>query len=567
MNKYIKQGCLVFLSVLLFACDKDYLEYDYAVDGTLSEDQVFASNEHARNFLNSCYRGLVANLNGNFRYSLNGELGLSTGSDEAVSAFPGASINVFNNGNWSPTLLYDDVYDQQYSALRMVNIFLKNAPTSAIIDDATLSKQTLIGEAHFLRAMFHFELLKRYGGVIIADRPFELTENLDLPRNTFDEVAAFIVADCDAAANNISYDTYADQGSALKGRATKAAALALKSRTLLYAASPLNNPDNDVNKWQAAADAAKAVIELAGTKHGLLTIEQLPNLWNFGTLAYNKEVIFSSETLSATTIDVNNAPPSYTNGRGRTNPTQELVDAFEMKATGKHINTPGSGYDPDDPYSGRDDRFDLFINYNGLDFRGVNIDTRDGAKDNNPTSAVDRTTVTGYYMRKFVNTENTASTRRAYVFFRYAEILLNYAEALNEVMPSPSAEVYEAVNQVRRRDIVSDTLGLAALQSAVPGGNGYVEPTKEAMRKRIHNERRVELCFEEHRFFDVRRWKLGEEYFNGPVRGVKITGDAAPFTYTYYVAQNRTFSDKMYRFPFAQTQLAKAPALVQNPGW
>jgi len=567
MNRYIIQASLVSLLVLLFACEKDFLEYDYAVDGTLSEEQVFSSNEHARNFLNSSYRGLVENTNGNFRYSLSGELGLSTGSDEAVSALPGSAINAFNNGNWSPTLLFDDVYAQQYQALRMVNIFLKNAPTSAIIDDATLTKQTLIGEAHFLRAMFHFELLKRYGGVIIADRPFELAENLDMPRNTFDEVAAFIVADCDAAAQNISYETYADQGAALKGRATKAAALALKSRTLLYAASPLNNPDNDVSKWQAAADAAKAVIDLAGTKHGLLTFEQLPNLWNFGTMAYNKEVIFSSETLSATTIDVNNAPPSYTNGRGRTNPTQELVDAFEMKATGKNINSPGSGYDPTDPYAGRDDRFSLFINYHGLDFRGVDIDTREGAKDNNPTGAVDRTTVTGYYLRKFVNTENTASTRRAYVFFRYAEILLNYAEALNETMASPSAEVYEALNQVRRRDITADTLGLAALQSTDIGGNGYVEPTQEAMRERIHNERRVELCFEEHRFFDVRRWKLGEEYFNKPVTGVKITGEEAPFTYSYYTAQNRTFSDKMYRFPFAQTQLAKAPALEQNPGW
>lgn len=134
-------------------------------------------------------------------------------------------------------------------------------------------------------------------------------------------------------------------------------------------------------------------------------------------------------------------------------------------------------------------------------------------------------------------------------------------------MPSPSIEVYEAINKVRRRDIVSDTAGLAALQSTDIEGNGYVPPTREAMRQRIQNERRVELCFEEHRFFDVRRWKLGDEYFNKPVRGVRITGDVEPFTYSYYIAQNRTFSDKMYRFPIAQTQLAKAPALKQNPGW
>ncbi len=567
MNRYIIQACIIFLLTGTFACNNDYLEYDYPVDGTISEEQVFASNEHARNFLNNAYRGLLAGGNTDFRYNLNGELGLATGCDEAVSALPGAAINALNNGNWSPTLLYDDVYVQQYRALRAVNIFLKNAATSALIDDATLSRQTLIGEAHFLRGMFHFELLKRYGGIIIADRPFSLEDNLDLPRNTFDEVVAHIVADCDQAAAFISYETTSDHGSALKGRATKAAALALKSRTLLYAASPLNNPGNDISKWQAAADAAKAVIDLAGSKHGLLTLSELPNLWNYGTLAFNKEVIFASETLSATTLDVNNAPPSYTDGRGRTNPTQELVDAFEMKVTGKNIHEPGSGYDPEYPYKGRDDRFAMFINYNDLVFRGVRIDTRVGKKDNNPQAAVDRTTATGYYMRKFLNTTNTAATRRVYVFFRYAEILLNYAEALNETGAVPSQAVYDAVNAVRRRGIRADAPGLAALQSTDKNGNGYVPPTREDMRLRIRNERRIELCFEEHRFFDVRRWKLGEQYFNKPVRGVKITGDAEPYTYTYFTVQDRTFSDKMYRFPFAQTQLAKAPSLDQNTGW
>lgn len=567
MTRYIIKAFSIFLVAGLSACNKDFLEYDYAVDGTISEEQVFASNEHATNFLNNAYRGLVEGKNGDFRYTLNGEFGLATGCDEAVSATPGSSINVFNNGNWSPTLLYDDVYAQQYRALRTVNIFLKNAGKSAIIDNATLTKQTLIGEAHFLRAMFHFELLKRYGGVIIAARPFTLEENLNLPKNTFEEVAAHIVADCDTAAAYISYETSVDHGSALKGRATKAAAMALKSRTLLYAASPLNNPSNDMSKWKAAADAAKAVIDMSGAKHGLLTLAQLPNLWNYGTLAFNKEVIFASETLSATTIDVNNAPPSYTDGRGRTNPTQELVDAFEMKSSGLPIDASGSGYDPMNPYAGRDDRFSLFINHNGLAFRGVNIDSRVGKKDNNPTVAVDRTTATGYYMRKFMNTTNVAATRRVYVFFRYAEILLNYAEALNELSAVPALEVYTAVNSVRRRGIAENAVGLAALQSTNATGNGYVPATRDAMRLRIQNERRIELCFEEHRFFDVRRWKLGERYLNKPVTGVKITGETAPYTYTYFTVQNRTFSDKMYLYPFAQTQLAKAPALIQNSGW
>lgn len=567
MHKYKNLIWILFICLSFGACKNDFLEYEYAVDGTISEQEVFASNEHARNFLNNAYRGLVAGGNADFRYTLNGEFGLSTGSDEAVSALPGSSINVFNNGNWSSTLLYDDIYNQQYRFLRSVNIFIKNAETSAIIDDATLTKKSLIGESHFLRAMYHFELLKRYGGIIIADRPFDLTDNLDLPRNTFEEVVAHIINDCDIAASNITYTTIADQGSAIKGRATKAAALALKSRVLLYAASPLNNPSNDLSKWKAAADAAKAVIDISGENHGLLTISQLPNLWNYGTLAFNKEVIFASETLSSTNIDVNNAPPSYTDGRGRTNPTQELVDAFEMKKTGRLINDPLSNYDPNQPYLGRDDRFSIYINYNGHSFRGTLIDTRVGQKDNNPQVAVDRTTATGYYMRKFINTTNAAASRRVYVYFRYAEILLNYAEALNELNEVPPQEVYDAINNVRRRGIAAEADGLAILQSIDQNGNGYVAPNKAAMRKRIQNERRIELCFEEHRFFDVRRWKLGEEFLNKPVSGVKITGDTAPFTYTYFTVQDRTFSEKMYRFPFAQTQIAKAPNLEQNPGW
>lgn len=154
-----------------------------------------------------------------------------------------------------------------------------------------------------------------------------------------------------------------------------------------------------------------------------------------------------------------------------------------------------------------------------------------------------------------------------YVFFRYAEILLNYAEALNEIGAVPLQEVYDAVNAVRRRGLSADASGLAALQSTDAKGNGYVPPTREDMRLRIRNERRVELCFEEHRFFDVRRWKLGGQSFNKPVTGVRITGEEAPFNYTYFTVQDRTFSDKMYRFPFAQTQLAKAPLLGQNTGW
>lgn len=563
INVSIKAIALLLLVLIGFsACKKDYLEYDFPIDGSLTKEEIFKSDRHTRGFLNDAYFGLGT---GTFRFVLNGELGLAAGSDEAVSADLNSNINVLTNGSWGPSELYDDAYSEQYNNIRRVNIFLENAPNSGISPATDIPG--LMGEAYFLRAFFHFELMKRYGGIILATRSFNVEESLDLPRNTLDEVVAQITKDCDSAATNITATTYTDQATSTRGRATKAAALALKARTLLYAASPLNNPSGDAAKWQAAAAAAKAVIDVSSANHSLLTGATLPNLWNFGTSAYNKEVIFSAQTANVNTIDQINAPPSYDGGLGRTNPTQELVDAFEMKTTGKPINEPGSGYSAANPYANRDDRLGHFINYHGRTWRNVAIDVREGAKDNNPQINNGRTTRTGYYLRKYLSesarySTSTTNARRAWVFFRYAEVLLNYAEALNEAQ-GPVADVYSNINLVRVR------AGLPPLQSTNAAGNGYIIPTKDAMRLRIQNERRVELCFEDHRFFDVRRWKKGEEFFNKPVTGMQVTGPSATtgLTFTRFTVENRIFSEKMYRFPFPQTQINITNNLVQNPGW
>lgn len=565
-NMKIETVAGVFLLVIIFtACKKDYLEYDYNIDGTLSKEEIFSSDRHARGFLNTVYLGLGTNT-ATTRFELNSELGLAAGSDEAVSANLSSHINILTNGSWGPTNTYDVMYSDSYRNLRRANLFLENAPTSAIAPATDV--RALMGEALFLRAFFHFELLKRYGGIILATRSFSLEDNLNLPRSTFDETVAQIVKDCDTAAATISDVTLTQQLSTNKGRATKAAALALKARTLLYAASPLHSTANDISKWQAAALAAKAVIDISGTNHGLLTVAQLPTLWNFSQLPYNREVIFAAQTVNVNSIDQSNAPPGYDGGGGRTNPTQELVNAFEMKATGRPISEGAiSGYRPTDPYTGRDDRLRLFINYHGNTWRGVAIDVSEGGKDNNPQNDVNRTTRTGYYLRKYLSessrysTGGTTTTRRAWVYFRYAEVLLNYAEALNETLAAPSPEVFASINLVRQR------VGLPALQSTNPNGNGYVPNNRDAMRARIQNERRVELCFEDHRFFDVRRWKKGEELFNQPVTGMRITKNGTALTYTPFVVENRIFSARMYLFPFPTAETNVATELVQNPGW
>ena len=541
-RKYLVHFLLLILAVC-GGCKKDYLDFELT-DGSIREGDVWASNIHSRGFLNGVYFGVPT------RYDLGDGALMASGTDEAVNSNPSGVINIFINGTWTPQNTIDDQYSNFYSYIRRANLFLENSRTSAITPETDIPR--LRGEAFFLRALYHFELMKRYGGIAIATQSYDPAQGLDMPKNSFDEVVTQIVKDCDSAALALPV-SLSDLSAADKGRATKTAALALKSRTLLYAASPLNNTAGTLDKWQAATDAAKAVIDL--NKHNLLTLAQLPNLWNYTSLPYNAEVIFASQTNNTNTIELNNAPISYDGARGRTNPTQDLVDAFDMKTTGKPVSDATSGYNPQNPYANRDPRMDLFIIRNGATFKSTAVETFTGGKDNNPGNV--NSTRTGYYMRKFLSESaywgvgSAVNVRRTWVLFRYAEILLNYAEALNEAQ-GPVANVFTYVNLVRAR----------ATMPALPVGL-----TKEQMRDRIQKERRVELCFEDHRFFDVRRWKLGNQFFNTPVSGMRITKTGATLSYATFQADTRLFTDKMYLYPFPQTELNKSTKLKQNPGW
>lgn len=535
---------LIFITLIVTGCKKDYLSFDYT-DGGVREEEIWNSDRLARGFLNNAYLGILR------RYDLTDGALLAAACDEAVNSNQGSTINIFNNGTWGPLRTLDDQYANMYNYIRRTNLFLEKSLTSKI--NPATDIPSLRGEAFFLRAYYHFELFKRYGAIIIANRSFGPTEQLDLPKNTLEEVVTQIVSDCDSAAANL-LPSISDQAIGDKGRASQTAAMAIKARTLLYAASPLNNMTSDPAKWQKAADAAKAIINL--NKHSLLPAAQFSNIWNYTSQAYNAEVLFASQADNVNAIESANAPISYDGARGRTNPTQEMVDAFEIKTTGKPISDPTSGYNKNDPYTNRDTRLGLFIMYNGSIFKSPKVvETFVGGKDNMITNI--NTTKTGYYMRKFLYDAanwavNSASNlRRPWVHFRYAEVLLNYTEALNEAQ-GPVADVYTYVNQVRTR------AGMPALPAGL---------TKDAMRLRIQNERRVELCFEEHRFFDVRRWKKGEEFFNKPVSGMVITKTGNTFTYQVVPVENRVFTEKNYRFPFPQAELNKTSKLQQNPGW
>ena len=543
-NIKLSVAVLAIAFFTLTGCKKDYLSFDYT-DGGVFVDEIWASDRHSRGFLNNAYLGILR------RYDITDGALLASASDEAVNSNQGSTINIFNNGTWGPLRTLDDQYANMYNYIRRTNLFLERSPTSKI--NPITDVPELRAQAFFLRAYYHFELFKRYGEIIIVTRSFGPTENLDLPKNTFDEVVTQIVSDCDSAILNLPL-SIADQGIGDKGRASQTAAMAIKARTLLYAASPLNNPSGDVSKWQKAADAAKAIINTS--KHSLLASAQFANIWNYTSQAYNSEIVFASVADNVNAIESANAPISYDGARGRTNPTQEMVDAFEMKTTGKPITDPTSGYVATTPYTNRDNRLGLFIMVNGSTFKSRAVETFIGGKDNVITEVL-TTTKTGYYMRKFLYDganwaqNSTANLRRPWVHFRYAEVLLNYAEALNEISGAVP-EVYTYMNMIRAR----------AGQPALPAGL-----TKDQMRLRIQNERRVELCFEEHRFFDVRRWKKGEEFFNKPATGVVITKTGTTLSYSYVTVDNRVFTEKNYRFPFPQGELNRGVNLKQNTGW
>lgn len=481
---------------------------------------------------------------------------LDGGTDDAVTANVNTvPVDKFKTGQWGPSDLPENPWATNYAAIRRVNILFANIGNSAITD---ARKNSYRAQARFLRAVFYFELMKRWGGIpLIGDKVFTLDDDLLLKRNTLDETVAYILAECNALiSENILPTTLTD---AEIGRVTKGAVLALKARLLLYNASPLYNPSGDVARWQAAATAANDLMQLnlyalEGTAAGTSGV-------TFGTMfttRKNKEFILAYQQTDNTTIENLNEPPGFQRaGQGVTNPTQDLVDAFPMK-NGKLINEAGSGYIATNPYANRDNRFAFTIFHNGFSWLSTPLELFVGGKHNLKPGRASGTK-TGYYLRKFMATTGTAAAyanaTHNFPIFRYAEVLLNYAEAQNEALAAPDASVYTAINAVRTRAGITPVIVSGSL-------------SKTQMRDLIRNERRVELAFEEHRFWDIRRWKIAENVLNGQLKGMQITKSGTALTYQVVPVQTVFFdAAKMYWYPISYTDISKNPNLSQNQGW
>ena len=530
--------------LLISSCEKDVFN-QLPVERTDLSD-IFNPKDKEGVLIDEYLAGVYAQLPNGFNRV--GSNLLDAGTDDALSGdISVTGVDKFKTSQWGPSDLPENPWSLAYSAIRRVNVLLANIGNSGITQT---KKDAISFQARALRSIFYFELVKRWGGVpLIGDKVFVLNDNLQLARNTRAECVDYILAECEFLKDKLP----ATLTAAELGRISKGAILALKSRLLLYEASPLYNPSNDILKWQAAAKAADDLIKL--NTYSLET--------NFGTMfttRSNKEFILAYQQADNTSVESLNEPPGYTRGgQGRTNPTQNLVDAFPM-ANGKAIDEAGSGYNAADPYKNRDPRFYLTIFHNGFTWLGSPIETFIGGK-NNTRIGVGTGTKTGYFMRKFMTTSGSATAfsnaTHNFPIFRYAEILLNYAEAQNEALTAPDASVYKAVNDIRKRGGITGVFAVGSLDKA-------------QMRTLIRNERRIELAFEEHRFWDIRRWKIAETVLNGTLKGMKIVQNPDK-TLTYDpndVVQTVTFDAvKMYLYPVPYVEIQKNNALVQNQGW
>ena len=560
-----------------------------------SDEAVFTDPNLAQAFVNDMYRGLghglyeimLASISDetHFIHNYNTEpivKSIITSSDRGA-----IDDGRFAHFNWGPT----------YSRIRQANLFLSKIDGTKF-DDAL--KQRMKGEVFFLRAYFYHNLMRMYGGVPIITKVYGLYEDYQVPRNTFQETVAFIVANADSAAAllPLSYS------GADVGRATKGAALALKARVLLYAASELYNanpsgqpengyttvtPQDRTARWQAAKDAAKAVMDLGSYSLFRPTPASAQEATkNYGDLflqTMSEEVILSRFFLSTRDDGyhpgLHNGPNGFHTWGGNT-PIQNLVDDYRMADGSKFDwNNPTEAAAP---YANRDPRFYASIAYDGAPWRprpddvksldpvGIiqtfrqlklpdgsvvpGLDTRDSPVENWNGA------YSGYYIRKFVDPSINAQFIKEqvpWIFFRYAEVLLNYAEAsieLNEL-----TDAVTVLNQIRAR------AGMPLFSAAMG---------QAALRDEYRNERRVEMAFEEQRFFDVRRWMIAPAVFSKVAGGINIflegTSRTDRTTWTNYryavdTVQARAWDDKMYFMPIRLDELNRNQMLKQNPGY
>lgn len=552
------------LSSLLFSCKKGFLEINPT--DKFSEAAVLADSVVFEAFVMNRYIGArLQDKEGD---------GTDPGFGRGMEYSMWSSItdeSIYNNDDNTWTIqrgllapenmgMAGTIWPRSYRSIREVNFALNGL---AQINMSEARKNRLKGELMFIRGFRYLDLIRNYGGVVLmGDQVLELDDNLQndalFQRATLKASIDYAVSQFDQAAALLPTD---NDGNWALGRATKGAALALKGRLLLYAASPLYA----TGTWADAVAANQAVIAM--NKYNLFQggYDKL-----FLDANGNNEIIFArlyTRNANHTHLEIANGPNSY-GGWGGNLPLQNLVDDYRMM-DGTAITDAGTSYNPAQPYANRDPRFYFTILYNGASYRGSTIETfTPGGKDSKDGPDNWNTSKTGYYLKKFMNDAYPLQNPwgnagfQPWIYIRYAEVLLNYAEAANEVggpdvVPNGATlTARQAVNLVRARSSVG--------MPAIPVGRSQAQ-----MRDLIRSERRVELAFEEHRFYDVRRWKIADVTENKPANGITVTRAGSTFTYATKVAlDGRRFLTQHYWLPIPRAEIqASNNKLKQNDNY
>lgn len=547
----IKYTLVIAFACLSIGCDP----LDTKEDTMLTPENLESDYNKLQSLGYAAYTSVTSGF-----YVIDSNIGAAM-SDEAANTKTSSSVKLFNEGTWNQYNNPDNVYSKCYEGIRAANFFLDysiNYKEQLVHNRDTLSDNGLAyqrsvkniewmrAEAHVLRAYYYFELIKRYGDVPLVKEVIDPKDNVILPRSDFDEIVDYLVSEIDLVVDDLQAD-WNIEDKARDGRFTKGAAMALKSRILLYAASPLNNPSGDIEKWKAAAQAAYDVIAL----------NQYSLDANYRTMFLEANSINSKEMImvyrhgAVDYFERANYPVGTPGGNSGVTPSQNLVDAYEYKGTPN----------PNNPYDNRDPRLGYSIVTNNSSWNGRTMEIFAGGKDDPKNTNASRT---GYYLKKFLidNLNLTQGEKRIHnwVMFRYGEILLNYAEAMNEAYGPDNDNDYgisarQAIDMIRSRTGVEMPPVIAS--------------SKNDMQDKIKHERRIELAFEGHRFWDLLRWKDAELYMNAPLRGISITRSGNSFSYQDFIVEKRTFDkSKMYRYPIPYTEVVKSGGiLTQNSNW
>ena len=568
-----------FSLLLLYGCTGDM---ERIQTGTNTEELIYADAAKTRQILNNLYARTRLTQGSFSSFSGDGVTFLDCTTDNAYAPIEYSSAHTHGKSTMSASDIAMNgghPWTFYYNSIRNATLFIQKVDKSVLSDEEKASSKL---QARFLRALYYAELYRWYGGVVLLGDEIISPTDLDRSRSTAEATVDYIVSELADVASQLPLEWDAPN----YGRATKGAALAYIARTKLYAASKLNNPSMDRKKWEDARDALSAVMGL--NIYDLYYDTQNPELSyaHYFCERKTKENIYTYLLAANATMHSNlpqGAPWNEKSYVGCT-PTQNLVDAYDMKdgtepitgydANGQPIINKNSGYDDKNPYENRDPRLKMTIFYHGNTF-----DLNGSQQALDMTDVDDKSKSSGYLVLKYLDDRigHKSSGNSNYdcnpQMIRYAEILLSYVEALNNLTGSHTVTFSDESTGTYTRDMneMAKYFNMVRYRAGLPGLTTDELSSADKMFDIIVRERMIEFLHENRRFYDVRRWGIYLDTEKEPIVGMNTDGFEDEFfqrtTVNHLFARTRVADKKMVFLPIPRAELRKVPLMDQNPGW